>query len=625
VATAELRRPDADNEVTPFSVPRISPVSVRPRRLARLTLAGLSVVTAALTTLTVAAAPEALATTYGAFGCSSSTGSVTAAEQLMEGWVVERGYPKVYIGTGAINWSMDPFHTTAWRRPFLSLDWLFNLTNTYRRYPTHPEWLARARAIVDDFAAHHPVNGGPWAADVWNAMYTGIRAQQVACLQELSGRSVPSLVTYGRWLSDPSRDPGDNNQGLSYALGLLAAGCDSQNSTWVNAASNRLSQLVTTAVDGEGAVREQSPGYGVNDATLLVSTQGHLRSCVGAAPSAIDSRLANLLTFLAWSTGPRGLLTQLGDTTAAPPPVPPHFPFAAGTASEYAATRGAAGTAPDSTYAVYRGGYVFGRSTWDPFTAATYYSLRFGPARVDHGHNDHQQLTLTAFGHDLLVDSGFNGYSPADYREFLRGPTAHNVVTLPGVAFNPSAATTLTPGPAAATWQSWTVADTAYGGKTRARSVLVDTAHALAVVRDTASRATVGPITQLWHLPIGTHAVAGWNGNALATTADGRVSVHFIQLPFAGRAVPRDSASVVVGRTSPYQGWVSTGLGKKAKAPVVIMRRDVRTAHMLTVIVATPPDTTVTAALVGTTLTVRIGGVPVVVTVPSSAALSMTP
>src|SRR5258708_40268238 len=67
-------------------------------------------------------------------------------------------------------------------------------------------------------------------------------------------------------------------------------------------------------------------------------------------------------------------------------------------------------------------GYVFGRSTWGP--NGTFYSLRFGPGRQVHGHDDHMGITYYSRGRNLIVNAGHTGYEVSPYRTDLRSPEA---------------------------------------------------------------------------------------------------------------------------------------------------------------------------------------------------------
>jgi hypothetical protein len=541
----------------------------------------------------------AQAAPLGPFSClpanGLSTGTEANADRLMAGYLTIPGYGEVHIGTGPTwNWALNPFNNASWQKYYTSLKWVELLTKWYVARPgQHDNYLIRAKQIASDWAAHNPPGGGPAGIVAWSGMYAGQRATVYSCLHSLdSSYGVGPLTTMGAWLANSTHDPGDWNQGIDFNIGLLAAGCVVGNVTWADHARDRLISMATSTIDSQGAVDEQAPGYGAYIWARIGIAADKIEECLGASDTAvINSQRSKLLDFLAWATEPNGIMSELGDTTSSNPP---KNADAVGTASEWAATGGTSGTHPSALTALYtNAGYAFGRSSWDPFTTGAYYTLRFGPGRAYHGHPDHEQLTMSAYGHELIVDSGHDGYVADAYRNYLTSPEAHSVLTMPGVAFNKAAPTKLTTSSLGnSAWQYYQFSDTAYGGRARTRNVLVSLDKPFAVVYDRASRATRGPVQQLWHLPAGMKVVRVTRSGAIATSADGTIDLHLIQAPLPGQVLPAGATGVITGRTTPsYQGWVSHAVGQRLKASVVTMGRTVTAAVILTVLVPSPHGT----------------------------------
>jgi hypothetical protein len=567
---------------------------------ARLRVVAAAAIAATVVPLALATSP-ASASPLGPFSCLPTagigSGTEAQADRLMAGYLTIPGFREVYIGTGHINWGMNPFRSVVWQKYFTSLRWTDLLTSWYIRHPDrHPAYLPRAERIATDWAAYNPPGGGPAGAVAWTGMYAGQRATVYSCLHSLnSSYGVAPLRAMGPWLANTAHDPGDWNQGVDFNLGLLAAGCVTGTSTWAAHARSRLESMATSTIDPSGAVGEEAPGYGPYLYKELGLGADRLQQCLGTDESGMQSQRSKLLTFLGWATMPNGIISEIGDTVRQAPPAPPTYADAGNSVSEWAASLGAAGIHPAAAAVVYnRAGYAFGRTGWDPFTAGAYYSLRFGPGRKLHGHNDHEQLTFYAYGKQLLMDSGLWGYTSGAFRDYLLSPSAHNVVTLPGVSFNATAATSLLRSNGSqSAWQWYELSDTAYGGRTRMRETLVNLSGTpFAMVYDRVSRATTGPIQQLWHLPPGTKVSLVGRGTAVATTADGKTQFYLVQLPVAS-AIPSGATGVVTGRTSPYQGWVSETLGHRSAAPVVVMSRYARSAGMFTALVPAPAGTAV--------------------------------
>ncbi|MBV9097993.1 MAG: heparinase II/III family protein, partial [Frankiaceae bacterium] len=503
--------------------------------------------------------------------------------------------------------------------------WVELLTKWYVARPgKHDNYLVRAEQIASDFAAYNPPGGGPAGATAWTGMYAGQRATVYSCLNSLdSPYGVGTLTTMGGWLGNSAHDPGNWNQGIDFNIGLLAAGCVVGNATWADHARDRLISMATSTIDSQGAVGEQAPGYGPYVWARLGVAADKINECLGKSDTTvIQSQRAKLLDFLAWSTEPNSVISEIGDTFRTSPPA---IGDAAGTSSEWAATGGASGTHPTALTALYsNAGYAFGRSSWDPFRDQGYYSLRFGPGWAFHGHQDHQQLTMSAYGEELIVDSGHDGYVADAYRSYLISPEAHSVMALPGVKFNKYAPTALTSSNTTnAAWQYYQFSDTAYAGLARTRNVLVSLDTPFAVVYDHASRSPRGLIETLWHLPAGMKVVRLTRSGATATTADGKVDLYIFQTSLSGAALPPGATGVVTGRTSPsYLGWVSHANGQRLKASVVTMGRSASAAGIVSIIVPAPHGTPagVNAAHDSTghtILTITVGSVQHVVTITS--------
>jgi hypothetical protein len=363
------------------------------------------------------------------------------------------------------------------------------------------------------------------------------------------------------------------------------------------------------AIDTQGAVNEQATGYEKFVYDLWQGGVPELKACGYPLPSSILARIAKLPAFLAAATQPDGNLVQVGDTyVEAPPSGLPR---------------------PAQLVSVYSGGYVFGRSQWGP--SGTFYSLRFGPGRQVHGHNDHMGVTYYSRGRNLIVDAGHTGYEVSPYRTYVQSPEAASTFIAPGQTFRASAATTLVASRITSAFQYYQFSDYAFGGP-RHRSVYVhDGATPFMLVLDRSSGAPT--YQQLWHLdpaltvtrlqPNSAVATAPAIASSPASPAFPATALVIDQIAVPGQVIPRGSTTVVTGRVTPsYQGWVSHQALQRIPAPVVIMTSK-GTGTMLTLLVAVTPGTSVTATALrpaGNSLSVvpvsiKIGSATVRVTV----------
>lgn len=208
--------------------------------------------------------------------------------------------------------------------------------------------------------------------------------------------------------------PGPWNHGLAQDIKLLRIGCGYPASafggaalSWRRTAVAQMSSMfgpnyLGPAIDAQGAVNEQATGYANFVYDLWRGALPMLRACGYRLPPWITQRIAKLPAFLAYATQPDGNLVQIGDTYVERP---------------------AAAPKQESLIAVYRGGYVFGRSSWSK--TASFYSLRFGRGRQVHGHSDHMGLTYQGWvSHQMLQRI------PDDVVEMTRAGGSAQMLTL---------------------------------------------------------------------------------------------------------------------------------------------------------------------------------------------------
>ncbi|ANE47095.1 hypothetical protein SY83_13420 [Paenibacillus swuensis] len=86
---------------------------------------------------------------------------------------------------------------------------------------------------------------------------------------------------------------------------------------------------------------------------------------------------------------------------------------------------------PEALAAVYaQGGYMLARGGWDP--QAMYVAMRSGGGVGGHVHADALSLVISAFGRELLVDSGKGVYEWDAVRKYIISTRAHNTVVVDG-------------------------------------------------------------------------------------------------------------------------------------------------------------------------------------------------
>ena len=508
------------------------------------------------------------------------------AGEIMAGKLTIAPFPAATIGKGAVDWSMNPFHDPTWRLDFRWGEWVEALIEGYLAGGTHASaYRDRAKAILKSWIADVPI------AD--KNPLTAICAAQAFPGQAWIHNEIPVLLDYyaAHW-------QGAYNHGLSQDLELLKAGCaypagqwGGRPATWRKTALTHLTAAFNPnqygpAVDAQWVSNEQATGYANFSYGLWTSAEADVRACGLSLPGWITGRIAKMPLFLALATQPDGKLAQIGDTYRIAPRNRAQTPL------RFAATRGKAGTPPSRRIGVYAAGYVFGRSAWgnaNTFGSQSFYSLRFGPGTQIHGHADHMALTYYARGRNLIVNAGHDGYANTPYRAYLLSPEAGSVLVMPGVPFQPAAATRLVSSDIRAKAQFYKFYDTAFGGLPRWRSVYVDQDPDLILVLDRASGG--GRYEQLWHLDPGLSVRSVTAATAVATAPGTQLVLR--QVPLPGQRIPSGSTRVV-------GGFVSRGQNQRTHAPILTMTRGGASAAMLTLIAPTargvPVHVSITAA-----------------------------
>jgi hypothetical protein len=482
---------------------------------------------------------------------------------------------------GDVDWYADPFHDPTWQLWFHSLKWMESLVVS-----GNPADLNLARRIVADFMHDRPDPGSNTGA--WDDHATALRTSLLVCMYQRGDAGLRSWVrpiirAHTRVLVN--RYAGAYNHGTMQSLALLAAGCALNDSSWRALAASRLGNELRRGIDAQGAITEQAPGYAPFIQRLHREGLKHLSACGMPEPAGAAERLEAVDTFAAHATRPDGTFLEIGDTW-------PDRPSGMGPYTRWIATGGTKGTMPAELVRAYRAGYVFGRDSW--VGTQQQYSLRFGPGRYVHGHNDHLAMTYWAAGHDVLVDSGYAGYASNSFREWSRSLAAHNVPIVKDAAFSASAATKLVGRSATADTHTWQLRDAAFSGVERHRTVLVDDAMRLMLVRDDVTSKRKHALQVRWHLDPSwrKESVVNHRGSSRATflSEDGSLRATVLQLAAPGQVLPKKAATL--GR-----GYVSRARNDKTRDWVVDAHRPAATKHsVITLVLVTPVNVPVTAS-----------------------------
>ncbi|WP_052423514.1 heparinase II/III domain-containing protein [Nonomuraea candida] len=455
-------------------------------------------------------------TTSGRAICLSDQFPGIKVEEVMDGLVTFVGLPPVRLGTesdpAAIDWTANPHGNRSWALNLHALRWVGRLVAAYEGGGERA-CLDRAAAVADHWMRANP-RGGPGVSEwAWAEHAVALRAPALVCLSEhvRTERLWDGLAEHGEVLADPALYREGHNHGLDQDIGLLVIGCRLGRARWRDLAVRRMTASAELAIDAQGALHEQAPRYGLYVHRRLGVALRAIRESGAEPPERLVARRRALESYVAHATQPDGRLVPIGDS--------PADARADGFRHEGPVVK------------VFDAGYVFGRTAWDDPRAA-YYSIRFGPGRRLHGHEDHLGVTYSARGRAILVETGFHSYERTGYADWTRSPEAHNVPVPTAGTFRPGTATRLLASSAGPSSQSYELADDAYGVR-RTRRVLVGHDPDVMVVHDCVDS---GTLRSLWHFDPALTVVSRRDGEVVLGDAGG-FRVTLTQFPGGGQAV----------------------------------------------------------------------------------------
>ncbi|WP_165956787.1 heparinase II/III domain-containing protein [Kribbella antibiotica] len=490
---------------------------------------------------------------------------------------------KVGNGSGDIKWDSDPYQNLSWHLWLHSLRWLGN--GVYAMRAGDAKASKHVLAIVKDWVQDNPFS---WKSNTSASEATMHRTNVLICvrqalLTQLKVKVLPAeyqwldeaLLTHARYLTD--NWSGAHNHGTDQSIALLGIGCTLGRKELMGLAASRLNKAVTQAIDEDGSTNEQAVGYADFNYRLWGRAVDRMKDC-GVAPSpAIEARRTALGEWLATATTSTGYMHQIGNTNQQ------KLPNVPGTPMEFVATQGKSGKKPRLRTAIYKAGYVFGRTGWGeerPYAEESTYSIRFGVARRWHGHQDHTAVTYNWKGHDILVDPGYGGHQADARQEWAKGPAAHNQLTIPtATALAKGPVTRLTGSVSTANSDYFALADQPAEGVDRTRDVLVLKDPDLMITLDRAQSGSNQSYETLWHLAPG-QKVTVESGKAVAT--GGGVRTHLLHIPLGGES---GTTTVEEGTPNPPQGWFFKDIFTVSPAPVVKFKHVGQNARILSAIV----------------------------------------
>lgn len=513
-------------------------------------------------------------------GISSSTATDRVAE-LRQGLLMLAPHAPVSVELPP-DWATDPYSDANWCFQLHSLRWAqaykraFDMTND-------GSLLHDYLAILEDWHANNPWSAPP-SDESWGDHSTALRARvYAACAQAMTS-------PWPRWLrlaldehvdvlSGPDLYPSGGNHALNQNVGLYAAASVLGRDEERRFAIDRTAELLERSVDEQGVTDEQSSEYQVYNFRRYREAAALFRADGTALPQVFD-RLDRMPELIAHATLPNGRDVMIGDAFDEPAYRIP------GTIAEYAASRATTGPVPTERVRRFDRGFVFARTGWGterPIDDEGHLALRFGPARVPHGHHDACAVSWYAHGHRLFTSAGKYAYVSDQFRAYVLSRRAQNTVTFPGSTYGPDGGSELVAFDESDGLLVASVRDHHYPDVEFVRTVVFDLESADLVIVDRFASLDGIEITAEQRLrlhPAFDVEKAGDRGVTAAATDGPCVTIE--QLGDC------DGLHVACGATDPLDGWVSLRYGQREPSAVVTASRTAASGLFVTAATCTP-------------------------------------
>ena len=454
------------------------------------------------------------------------------------------------------DWSEDPFSDGNWQFQYHTLRWLDPLRRRGLEGDSSAVrvWEHYVRSWIEINEPGKSPTKWAWI-DMADAMRTLTLTFGVPMFDDADWL-LDSLHLHGSWLAEAA-NLGVANHALHQHQALFVVGRLLRHHEWTGLACDRIGQLFVESYDDQGINAEGSIGYHDLNYRWWTLAMRRLEAEGMAKPPGAD-RLELALEGLAHATRPDGQYERIGDIDFGGPRNLPSPPL------KYVTSQGERGEPPSDKVALYKSGYIFGRSGWGQdsrsFSDETFYSISFGPSNRVHGHQDGGSFTYFSEGRSWVSDTGKYTYGPGQMRTYVLRRTGHNVVDLPGRPYASDSVVELIKSETTEKGDMFTVLDHGYKNVTLRRQVVYWRSADVLVVTDTVFSPESVEIDQLWHLNHTVTARREQDGYVL-TDQERHARISWIG--------EQPELSEVRGSTKPFEGWMSTGWKQKSPATVI--------------------------------------------------------
>ncbi|HEY9850326.1 MAG TPA: alginate lyase family protein [Leptolyngbyaceae cyanobacterium] len=204
---------------------------------------------------------------------------------------------------------------------------------------------------------------------------------------------------------------------------------------WLNYANQIMFNSISKQVYPDGVQKELTSHYHWITLWDFQKFYNLLKYFKKSVPDQFKNSLEKMWNYLAYSIRPSGygLLNNDSDLDLNLPHIKAHIDLYQRPDWQYITTHGEFGEKPPGEPSVVFpwAGHVIMRSGWDKDAHWAFFDV--GPLGINyHIHKDKLHLSITAYGRDLLVDSGRYSYVRDKFWQYFRDSASHNVILIDG-------------------------------------------------------------------------------------------------------------------------------------------------------------------------------------------------
>lgn len=356
---------------------------------------------------------------------------------------------------GHLNWTdKGPRHDVEWAY-FLNRQGYFNDLVAAYRTSRDPKYARKLNTLVSDWVLSNPPPSRKQSIPTWRELEVGLRLTSgnwprtfygfmgtdafspVACILMLSSvwEQANYLVLYHRMHSNWAAM---ELNGLGAAAVYWPEFRDAKG--WFSHATRKMVEEQAFEVYPDGVQNELTSHYHEVAMNNFAQFRDLAEKYGQRLPEAFSRTLEKMYGYIAYTVRPSGygLLNNDADLDFTRPLIAEaarHYDREDWT---YIATGGTHGKKPMATSIFFPwAGQMVMRSGWGPTAQWAFFDV--GPWGHAHQHNDKLHLSVSAFGHDWLVDGGRYYYKWDEWRRYFLSSAAHNLVLVDGAGQIPTA------------------------------------------------------------------------------------------------------------------------------------------------------------------------------------------